>query len=96
MCIRDSPSQLRPLLLHLSLQVTGTAYLHIDRGRGVTADLTLIKLRAAFLVSDVLSVAAKESKHGEKGAVGPTVEAAPFQKVRVGWKQEVFYPGRHI
>lgn len=61
--------------------MTGTAYLQIDRGRGVNADLTLMKLRAAVLASDVLAVAAKDLKHSEKGTVGPKVEAAPFQKV---------------
>lgn len=65
--------------------MTGTAYLHIDRGRGASADLTLVKLRAAVLASDALS-SAKDKEGGGKqigeAAAGPTVEVAPFQKVR--------------
>ena len=61
--------------------VTGTGYLHIDRARGGTADLTLMKLRAAVFASDALTAAAKDSKPSEKSAAGPMVEAAPFQKL---------------
>lgn len=66
-------------------QVTGVAYLHIDRGRGVTADLILIKLRAAVLASEAMVVATKDSKPSEKTTIGPVVEAAPFQKVMGKW-----------
>lgn len=84
-------------------QVTGTAYLHVDRGRGASADLSVINLRAAVLASDTLTPAtgsASSSKDKDKdgigklggdtgnasaaaaaAAMGPTVEAAPFQKV---------------
>lgn len=74
-------------------QVTGTAYIHIDRGRGASADLSLMELRAAVLASDALAPAAaarsasSSSKDKDAGsasaapAAGPTVEAAPFQKV---------------
>ncbi|CAM9634123.1 unnamed protein product, partial [Pylaiella littoralis] len=88
-------------------RVTGTAYLHIDRGRGASADLGLINLRAAVLASDALtpstgpvSAASSTSKDRDGGgkqsgdtsntsaptaavpaAAGPTVEAAPFQKL---------------
>lgn len=76
-------------------QVTGTAYLHMDRGRGASADLSLINLRAAVLASDALTPAKDKDGGGKQSgdtgntsaaaavsaAVGPTVEAAPFQKV---------------
>ncbi|CAM9750441.1 unnamed protein product, partial [Scytosiphon promiscuus] len=39
----------------LPTKVTGTAYLHIDRGRGASADLSLMKLRAAVLASSALA-----------------------------------------
>lgn len=77
-------------------QVTGTAYIHIDRGGGASADLSLMKLRAAVLGSDALAPAARSASSKDKdaggkqsgsagnasgAAGGPTVEAAPFQKV---------------
>ncbi len=83
-------------------QVTGTAYLHIDRGRGASADLTLMKLRAAVLASDALASpsSSKDKEGGGKqggdaggsasAAAGPTVEVAPFQKV--GVCSGVFFP----
>lgn len=83
------------IIYHLTnKQVTGTAYIHIDRGRGASADLSLMKLRAAVSASDALApapapaaVRSASSKDRDAGnasaaaAVGPTVEAAPFQKV---------------
>lgn len=64
--------------------MTGTAYLYIDRGRGFTADLSLIKLRSAVLASEFMAGVSKDRKTVEKGAIGPMVEAAPFQKVGGG------------
>lgn len=78
--------------------MTGTAYLHIDRERGANADLSLSKLRAAVSASDALTPGAepasssyKEGSGGKQSGggvasttatAGPTVEAAPFQKVK--------------
>lgn len=66
--------------------MTSTAYLLINRGRGLSADLSLIKLRTAVLACEVMAgTAAKDGKSGEKiadaAAAGPMVVAAPFQKV---------------
>lgn len=64
-------------------KVTGAGYLRVDRGRGVTADLRLIKLRAAVLASEAFvgPPASSKEKSLEKVDLSPVVEAAPFQKV---------------